>query len=687
MQKLRQSLQLLLIGVSSDRSEPIMSLLRSSRLAPRAVLVEAGEPLEQALQAQQWDLILYQLGSEPGLEDLGKRLNHHNKDIPVIALAENSDPQHRIEGLKLKANEVIPADQAEMAVMVIRRELYQLESRRRRRIAEFHLMETEKRCRELLHTSSEQIGFLNRNNEFIYLNPSLLKILGFEQNKETLGIELKSLVTADDQTKLADFLTGYHADDSVSKEIELTLERPDGTNFNANLVLSQSRFERTLCTQLHLDAQGEDAFIEAMAEQDLVTGLKNQFYLAKRLDQSLQSAVRTGQDANLIYISLDNFSAIKAELGVNGADTIVRDTAQLLTEQVNHAHVLCRYNLDAFVVIFGDPETDKARTLAEGIRKAIENNLSEAAGAQIQTTCSIGITPINADSASSQEVLRLAQVASESVRSKSSKGNGVNVYIPEEKSEEEGLSVKKLRQAIKDNNLKLLFQPVVSLQGATDAVYEVLLRLIDKDKHEVSPNMFLTMLDHAEVSTELDRWVIAESIRQLAEEHKKGNHNRLFINLTGRSLEDPRLLTWIRDQLKESQVPGDSLIFQFSESDASSYLKYANIFTQGLTQLHARACIKHYGSSIDSENVLRHIPAQYIKLDGSFVQELSSPDKHEAFDKLIEPLRLGEKTIVAPLVEGTNVMSKLFLSGVQYIQGYYLQAPREKMDYDFFADR
>ncbi|MEH6825460.1 MAG: EAL domain-containing protein [Motiliproteus sp.] len=686
MQKLRQNLNILFIGVDTPVSEPIMSMLRTARLAPRAESASNEAELVLALKASHWDIFIHHHAAELTLASLGNILKTNNKDIPVVDLVPDTSPEHWIQGLKMKACAAVPLGQTEMLTLIIRRELYHLENRRRRRMAEFHLIETEKRCRQLLHSSNEAIAFLNQNHEFIYLNPVLLEMLGYEQSKEPLGLNLTSLVSAQELISLDELLKAYQTDNSINQEIELVVNRSDGSEFCATLEFSQARFERAVCTQLLIKTPREDALMESMAEQDLVTGLKNQLFLAKRLDQAVQAAVRTDHEANLLYISLDNFNAIKAEIGVNGVDSIARDTATILTNLINRAHVVCRYNLDAFVVIYSDSDSNKAVTLAEQICEAVENNLSEAAGAQIQTTCSIGVTPITEDSISAQDVLRLAQIASEAVRSKISKGNGVFLHIQEEKEEEEGLSIKKLRQAIRDNEFKLLFQPLVSLRGEHDSFYEALLRLIDKNNQEVSPNTFITMLDHAEVSTELDRWVIGESIRQLAEEHKKGRKNRLFINLTGRSLEDPRLLHEIRDQLHAHQVPGDSLIFQFSESDASTYLKYANIFTQGLAQLHASACIKHYGSSIDSENVLRHIPAQYIKLDGSFVQELDDPDKHEAFDKLIEPLRIGEKTIVAPLVEGTSVMSKLFRTGVHYIQGYYLQAPREKMDYDFFGE-
>ena len=155
MQKLRQNLQILLHGIGSDVSEPIISMLRSARLAPRAESADDEKQLSQALNDNHWDLLLYHHSSSLPLDELGKILKNHSKDIPVIVLAPDASPEHRIEGLKQKASAVVPLDQTEMLVLTVRRELYHLENRRRRRMAEFHLTETEKRCRELLHSSSE----------------------------------------------------------------------------------------------------------------------------------------------------------------------------------------------------------------------------------------------------------------------------------------------------------------------------------------------------------------------------------------------------------------------------------------------------------------------------------------------------------------------------------------------------
>lgn len=686
MQKPNKTINILMLGLTAEDSEPVMSLLHSARLAPRSALANDSEELLSALKERSWDLILFNQNSPVTLNEVETQLKAANRDTPLILLAPDASAEHQIEGLKRRASAIVPIDQKELLAMVIRRELNHLENRRRRRWAERLLIDTEKRLRDLLHTSTDAIAYINKAHELIYLNPACHELFGYQSSNELLGSVLETIVVSNDKDNLHQFLNDYQQNGKTSQALNLKTLRADGSQLSAQLQFSTVRFDDTLNTQVIFQKAHLDTEMENLVEQDIVTGLKNRTYLEKMLDQSVESAVHNGNYSHLLYINLDQFSVIKSELGVKGTDTLARDVANLLKALVNRAHVLTRCDLNAFAVIFSDEDSDKALELGEQIRGAVESHLTETPEATIQSTCSIGITPITENSPNAKEVLRMAQSASDSVRSKNQTGNGVQLYKPDELEEESSHSVETLRQAIDENRFKLLFQPVVGLMDNThEHLYEVLLRLIDTDNNEVSPNIFLTTVDHTEISTQLDRWVIRESIRQLAIEHHKGLKNKLFINLTGRSLADPRLLQWISDQLNEYSLPGDCLIFQFSESDASTQLKYANIFTQGLVQLHASACIKHFGSSIDSEHVLKQVPAQFIKLDGSFVQELENSAMQECFKKLMEPLTDSHKTVIAPLVEDTSVMSKLWSAGVHYIQGYYLQAPREKMDYDFFT--
>lgn len=213
----------------------------------------------------------------------------------------------------------------------------------------------------------------------------------------------------------------------------------------------------------------------------------------------------------------------------------------------------------------------------------------------------------------------------------------------------------------------------------------MLLRMLDKNNNQVSPNEFANMLNNDDISLEIDRWVIRESIQELIKAKKTGKENTLFINLSGRTIDNPQFTTWLVQHLSEVDIKTENLIFQFSENDISQRLSNCVDLANNLAKLKAQICIKHYGSSINSDSALSQINAEFIKLDGSFIKELADSTKHETFDRLIEPVKKQHKTLIAPLIEDTSVISKLFMSGIGYIQGYYIQAPREHMDYDFFS--
>ena len=126
-------------------------------------------------------------------------------------------------------------------------------------------------------------------------------------------------------------------------------------------------------------------------------------------------------------------------------------------------------------------------------------------------------------------------------------------------------------------------------------------------------------------------------------------------------------------------------MFEISESDAAVNLMEARNFAHAMQQLHCKVCLKHFGSSPNSEHVRQELDAEFIKLDGSYIQDLQNRNLSlESLQEILNPLQQQNKLIIAPLVEKTRVISDLFSAGVHLIQGHYLQPPREKMDYDFF---
>jgi multidomain signaling protein FimX len=241
-----------------------------------------------------------------------------------------------------------------------------------------------------------------------------------------------------------------------------------------------------------------------------------------------------------------------------------------------------------------------------------------------------------------------------------------------------------VRDAIANNTFRLMFQPIISLHGDDEAQFEVLLRLLDEEANELSPAQFLGPAEDAGLLEKLDRWVILQSIKMLSVHRAAGSKTRLFINVTHCSMADTTFLPWISVALKAARLPSDAIIFQIHENDATSYIKHATKFCQGLSQLHCKTSINHFGCSLNPFNLLKHLTPDYVKLDGSFAQQIvDSPEKQKDLIDMVKALQSTGVLTAISGVESPSVLSTLWQAGVNFIQGYYISAPLDNMNYDF----
>ena len=208
--------------------------------------------------------------------------------------------------------------------------------------------------------------------------------------------------------------------------------------------------------------------------------------------------------------------------------------------------------------------------------------------------------------------------------------------------------------------------------------------MMNEDNEEVSTYDFLPPAGPSETASKIDRWVILQTIKHLSAHRSKGHNTRLFLNLTAETLQDKTFLPWLSVALKAARLPGDSLIFQINESDATTYLKQAKDFSKGLKELHCKTSISRFGCALNPFNTLKHFEADYIKFDGSYTEEIQKDgDTREQLKEMVSTLHAQGKLTVVPFVENASVLSMLWQAGVNYIQGYYLQAPSAEMNYNF----
>ncbi len=683
-QRLRKNVQILFLGLRAEETDPIISLLRGARLAPRGRQLNTETEFIEALSERSWDLIICTSEREDfAIKQAIQHLKRFDKDIPVIQLVPHSDSQLLLQGLKANMQAVVPLDEKELLLITIRRELEHLENRRRMRQVESQLTEAEKRGRLLMERSTLAIAYFDAER-LLLANNAFALLFGYDNPEKLEGKLIDQFVVPQDSNELYEQVR-YFAEENLKELIfQLIGRRADDSNFNAHIELQESRINNKPCVQIIVRAESAQHSKKSFSEHDPITGLHNADFFQRRLDEAIQAALPGGHDCHLFYICLNNHSKIRAEHGNDSCDHIVRDLADLLKKTINPVHTKARLSEDSFSVIFQDPSPDKASKVAEQLCNAIREHTSTISGLRLSPTCSIGVTTITDTSPGTIELIERAKKAAESTAD----NNHYRFYIPDTPPIEADSTdvVSALKAAVQSQDFKLLFQPIVPLSYSSQlSHYEALLRLLDKKQNELSPATFLDTVEIIQLSNTMDRWVIQKCISHLREELNKGNKHRLFINVTKKTWGDPEILNWLAEQLREFRIPADHLVFQISESDCSSHLASAQAFSAGLKKLHCLICIKHYGCSSNAHQVLRQINADYVKLDGSFVQELATTNALDStFETMTEALKSQGKITIAPLVEDPKVMSRLWKSGVGLIQGYYLQPPRDKMDYDFF---
>jgi EAL domain-containing protein (putative c-di-GMP-specific phosphodiesterase class I) len=158
----------------------------------------------------------------------------------------------------------------------------------------------------------------------------------------------------------------------------------------------------------------------------------------------------------------------------------------------------------------------------------------------------------------------------------------------------------------------------------------------------------------------------------------------MIIHLSESSIKDKSLVPWLAVAFKAAKLSADGLIFQLNEVDVNNNLNHAKELTFALQALGCDVCINHFGCVLHPFAVLSHLAANFVKVDGSFTQELQSGHSEpKALSDLVGQLHQLEKITIVPFVENASVLSKLWQSGVHFIQGYYLQGPAESMDFNF----
>ncbi|MBL34427.1 MAG: hypothetical protein CMI10_05965 [Oceanospirillaceae bacterium] len=693
MSSSRDTLHLLLLTETENDAEKLVSLMRNSGSATRAHQITSLTDLNEQLQDKTWDLLIChsQVG-DVSYEEMLKLIKRLNKALPMILLSEEADSMMVESAIKRGAAAVVPEDESNLLLLMIQRELTHLQTRRELRTLEVHVRDAEKRCQNLLESSKDAVAYIH-DGMHVYANQAYLDLFGYESVEELEGMPIMDMIHASAQQGFKAFFKSY-LNDGEAQQLRTTGVNGEGKSFPMNMGFTPATYSDERCTQVTISSNADNAELEAklreISSRDLLTGLYNKPYFRASLAGAVDKAVLKGARGAVLYINIDNFGKVKSDIGISYADTVITEIGTMLRGMVTEQDVLARVGEDIFACLRMNIDAESALQYAEQIRDKVEHLLIDLGKRTVTTTVSVGVALITENSSRPDEILQQSHHASDDVRKQQGheRGNGVALYQPKETEDHKAGAASLesiLKDAVKGNSFRLMFQPMISLKGEETEHYEALLRLNMPDGEELSAGDFMNSADISdELKRKIDRWVVLHTTKLLGEHRAKGHNTRVFINLSGASLLDEALPAWIGVAINAAKLPKGAVVLQFNEDDASTMLKQAQIFCSTLREKAIPAALSRFGCALNPMQTVQHLAVDYVKIDGSFTKELGAGQG--ALKDLLKELHEEEKKTIIPLVESATSVAALWQLGVDFIQGYYVQPPQAAMAFNFSED-
>ncbi|GAB6140945.1 hypothetical protein JCM14076_16740 [Methylosoma difficile] len=416
------------------------------------------------------------------------------------------------------------------------------------------------------------------------------------------------------------------------------------------------------------------------ASHDALTGLANRSAFDSYILKAVESALHEQTEHVLCYLDLDQFKIVNDTCGHFAGDELLRQLSDLLKKLVRHNDFIARLGGDEFGILMYDCTLSQAYVGCEHIRDVIRDFRFAWEDRSFAVGVSIGITSINAHSRNAATILKEADAACYAAKDKGR--NRVHVFRPDD--EELALRhgemqwVTKLQQGLEQNSFCLYGQRIVSLNKKDEGLhFETLIRYRNHLGAIVPPGAFLPAAERYNLASELDRWVIAQLFSWLA--NTPGFLEKLSlctINLSGLSLCDETMFSYISSQFRRWHIPTHKICFEITETAAIANLSHATRF---INQLRDQGCLfslDDFGSGLSSFAYLKNLPVDFLKIDGLFVKDMLVDEVDMAMVKSINEIGqiMGKKT-VAEFVENEAILRLLTDMGVDYAQGYCVGKP------------
>jgi len=554
----------------------------------------------------------------------------------------------------------------------------------------FRELEDEKQRIEVtLRTIGDAVVRTNQKGIIQYMNPAAARMTGWE-HYSPVGGQQNSLLLESEERTISDIEIVMRCV-SESERIEesecLLVNAATGRETSVHLSIAPICDTRgsvigtviVLRDVTQAKRLERDMAYQATHDGLTLTDLYNRQAFENRLRVLLESTPGSHRQHVLIYIDLDQFKVVNDTCGHLAGDELLRQISSKMRSKIRRHDFLARVGGDEFGLLLENCDAESGLKIAELLRQAISDHQFAWENKSFFVGASIGMVPITSGAGNIEGLLVAADGAC--YAAKDLGRNRIHIYRPEDdeliRRHGEMQWVPRIKKGIIDDRFTLFAQPICPLAaGGATRHFEILLRLRDEDDEIIPPTAFIPAAERYNKMLEIDRWVLSAALRRFDEFLQTTPNGTISINISGQSLSDASFLGYVTDRLAGSAVCPEAICFEITETAAIRDMTSASRFFEALTAYGCRFALDDFGSGLSSFAYLKHLPVDFLKIDGMFIKDILDDPIDcvlvESINKMAHELGL---VTIAEGVSDPRIAKRLVELGVDYGQGYYLGRP------------
>jgi diguanylate cyclase (GGDEF)-like protein len=415
--------------------------------------------------------------------------------------------------------------------------------------------------------------------------------------------------------------------------------------------------------------------IQFLAERDSLTGLYNR----RSFTAAMQKAIEDNPEKPiaLIYIDLDNFKLVNDMKGHQQGDKVLVDIAKKLSAATRANDIVGRIGGDEFVILASDVSVDAQSAWCDRLLHQLSAPDASAQNGVNLVSSSVGIAWYPKDASTADLLMAAADQAMYAAK-RAGKNAWRSFQKDADRSEEKAKELRwttRLNEALKNDEFEIFLQGVHHAKTKAIHHYEALIRLPDRTNPEIfhNPSEFIAYAEACGSIAKIDRWMIARTIKLLAE---NPTLEPIAVNVSALSMSDSWLPTFVKKQLLTNQINGERLHLELTETAALADIKKAQATVGELQKLGCEVCLDDFGSGFTSLAYLKLIDASYLKIDGLFMHDLSADRENQVLLRaIVDIAESSGKLTVAEWIEDEEMLETAIRYKIDLVQGFHLSRP------------